>query len=460
MVRNYLEIFERGFTGPKVSKEEWDVEYVVMGVQEALEPYDFSWDQQILIPEDTRLLENMYTAARDFIIEKGIFNISTSRIIELTEQEIDDGLKLANKELVMGEGSDAYTLVPRGIEDSRPPAIWAGNPGCPTPEHLFLPILKSIAKEPLVDLITCGSLFEVDGFKVRQGEPSEVAAVQREIQYVREALEQAGRSGMGLLGAESSITELGDIAGMQSSLLRPTDAHLVAMFNELILDRGNLVRAAASRLQGIRNASLACTMVGGFGGDAPGSTMLMMASMMAANVVCLADYHLCHPIHVNHISTTARSCLWLQSVLCQSFAKHAPAIVVCDLWPKSGALTRELLYEVAANALVVTVSGGHLEGVGTVDGTEPNGTGLEVRLMAEVARAATRQKMTRAKANEIAVALVEKYEHVFQQDGGNPGRPFDVAYDMNTLNPIPEWEAMYQEVKEELVTLGVDLERT
>lgn len=457
MVRNYLEICERSFTGPTVTKEDWDFEHVVVGVQEAMEPLDLSWDRNVLVPEDDALLKSLFEAARRFIVKTGVYNISTSRVIELTEREIDEGLQLAHRSLVMGEGRDAYTLLARGIEDQRPPAIWAGNPGCPTPEHLFLPIIKSIAKEPLVDLITCGSLVDVDGFKVRQGEPSEVAAVQRETQYIRNALEQVGRGGMGILGAESSITEIGDLAAMHPALLRPCDAHLVAMFNELILDRGNLVRAAASQRYGIRNASLACTMVGGFGGDAPGSTLLMIASMMAANVICLADYHLCHPIHVNHVSTTAPACLWLQSVLCQAFAAHAPAIVVCDLWPKSGALTKELLYEVAANSIVVTVSGGHLEGVGTVDGTEPNGTGLEVRLMGEVGRAVARQKMTRSEANGIVTALVEKYQHVFDQPGGNRGQPFEAAYDLATLNPVPAWDTMYQEVKEELVKLGVEL---
>ena len=227
------------------------------------------------------------------------------------------------------------------------------------------------------------------------------------------------------------------------------------MFNELIVDQGNLVRATAGLQYGIRNASLACTMVGGLGGDAPGSTVLMIASMMAANLVYRADYHLCHPIHINNIATSDRSCLWLQSALCQAFAAMSPAIIVCDIWPKSGALTRELLYEVAANSIVVAVSGGHLEGVGAVDGRVPNGTGLEARLMGEVGKAVARQRMTRAEANAIALSLLGKYEHVFTMPGGNPGQRFDVAYDMNTILPVPEWENMYREVKAELASMGI-----
>ena len=56
--------------------------------------------------------------------------------------------------------------------------------------------------------------------------------------------------------------------------------------------------------------------------------MVMTASILAANRICLADYHLCHPIHIKNVATTERSCLWLQAVLCQIFASVAPGIIV------------------------------------------------------------------------------------------------------------------------------------
>ena len=63
--------------------------------------------------------------------------------------------------------------------------------------------------------------------------------------------------------------------------------------------------------------------------------------------------------------------------------------------------------------------------------------------------------MTRSKANEIVLKLLEKYEPVFQKEGGNPGVPFDEAYDMETITPLPEWERMYKEVKAELSEMGI-----
>ena len=455
--KKYLELVSRSETGEKVSKDDWDMDYIIDNVMELVEEYDFSWDKQVIIPEDDKLLDDMFAAAKKLILNTGIYNMSTGRIISFNEEEIDEGIRNMKTELVMGEGKDAYKLVARKIEDTAPPAVWAGNPGCPTPESLYYPIVKSVAKEPVIDLLTCGSLIDVDGYKVKSGDVTEVLAVRRELDYLHRALEEVGRPGMGLLAAESAVTEIGDLAAVGSQWLRPCDSHLVALFNELIVDNGNLVRAASSLNYGMKNASLACTMVGGLGGDAPGSCMIMIASILAANLIALADYHLCHPIHIKDVATTARGCLWLQSVLCQTFAKNAPAIIVCDLWPSSGSLTKELLYEVAANAIVVTVSGGHLEGLGSANGNEPNGTGLEVRLMGEVGKAVARQGMTRAQANEIVVKLLDKYEHIFSMEDGNKGSRFDVSYNMETIEPVPEWQQMYEEVKAELIEMGVQL---
>lgn len=453
--KEYLEICARSYTGTKVSKDDWDMDYVIDEVRELVDEYEFDWDKQVIIPQDDKLLDDMFAAAKALILKIGVYNMSTGRIISFSEAEIDAGIRNMKQELTMGEGKDAYTLVARGIEDRREPAVWAGNPGCPTPESIYYANVLSSAKEPVVDLLTCGSLVDVDGFDVKSGDPTEVIAVRRELEYLHKALEAVGRPGMGLLAAESAVTEIGDLSASFERSLRPCDSHLVAMFNELIIDNGNMVRAANSIGYGMKNASLACTMVGGLGGDAPGATIVMIASILAANILCLADYHLCHPIHITDVATTARGCLWLQSVLCQTFAKCAPAIIVCDLWPSSGALTKELLYEVAANAIVVTVSGGHLEGLGSANGSEPNGTGLEVRLMGEVGKAVARQGMTRSQANDIVLQLLSKYEHVFKMPDKNKGKRFDEAYDMETVTPVPQWQAMYEEVRAELTEMGI-----
>lgn len=457
MINKFLEICERSYTGDFIEKDDWDVEYVCMATMDIIEKYDLNRTTDEITPNDPDLAKRIFNAGKDLLLKIGIFNMSTNRIIKITQEDIDFALKNRKSEVVMGMGKDARTLYARTPEDSRRPLVTAGNPGCPTPENLFKPTVTSWAKEPVVDMITCGSMIDVEGYTVRRGEPSELLTVRRELAYLHEVANEVGRPGIGMLAAESSVSEVGDLAAANPNGIRTCDSHLTALLNEMMVDRDNLVRAASGLSHGMKNITLACVMVGGLAGPATGAAVLMVASMLASQVIYQVDYHLCHPIHVNHIATSTRECMWLSSIVCQAFAQEAPSIIVCDIYPKSGAGTMELLYEVAANAIAITVSGGHLEGVGSCDGVKPHGTGLEVRLMGEVGAAVARQGITRETANKIILKLLAKYEHVFKGTDGNPGKHFTEVYNMNTITPTAEWEGMYFAVKEELKELGIIL---
>ena len=203
------------------------------------------------------------------------------------------------------------------------------------------------------------------------------------------------------------------------------------------------------------NASLPCVIVGGLGGGPAGSAVVNVASFIIANLTCRADYHILHPIHVRYVATSTREVLWVISAVGQAFARHAPAVIVADIYPKSGAGTKELLYETAANALVNAVAGCHLEGCGSADGNAPNCSGLEARFMAEVALAAHRMQMSLKEANDWVLKLLPRYEHVFTQPGGNPGLPFDQVYDLQSVRPTEAWAGMYAQVKAELAAEGL-----
>ncbi len=457
MIRSYFDVLDRANHGPYLSEEDWDLEKVAMTTQKLVQEYDLDWDPQHIVTDDPGLADAIFEAGLELAVEIGGYSRSTERVIEFERQELERGLREMPREIVLGTGKDARKLYSREIEDERPPIVWAGNPGAPHPEELFLPSVMSWAQEPIVDLITCGSLAEVDGREVRTGDPIEIVATRRELQYLRQILKRVGRPGMGMLAAQSSVSEIGDLAVAHPDYLRPSDAHLVPMLNELKIDKRNIARAVNSMEYGMHNAGLYCVLVGGLGGDAPGSAVVNVASFIVGNLTNLTDYQLLHPIHMRHVATTTRSVMWVESIVQQAFARNAPCVIVTDIYPKSGALTRELLYETAANAIAITASGGHLEGVGSADGLEPNATGLECRLMGEVGHAVARQGLSLNEANDLVVQLVEKYEHIFEDSDGNPGVRFDRAYDLQALKPVPEWRSLYKEVKEELFEMGLNI---
>jgi methylamine---corrinoid protein Co-methyltransferase len=443
--------------GEYLDEESWDLDRVATETSRIVRKYGITWNSESLIPDDPKLLSTIFQAGIELACRLGVFVRDTSRIVPYGLEEIQSGLESLPLELTMGEGMDARAIFARKVMDERPPLVWGGSPGTSLPEDLFLRIETSYAKENNIDMLSTGSLATVDGREVRTGTPLELMATQRELTLLRRAIKDAGRPGMGLMGAESSVSAYGDLSVANPAFLRPCDAHLIPMQNELKIDHTSLMKAANSIEYGMRNSSLPCIVVGGLGGDAPGSAVLNIASFALSNLVCLADFHSCHPIHIRHVATTTRSVLWVESVTCQAFAKYAPCILFGDIYPKSGALTKELLYEVAANAIVITVSGGHLKGPASADGLLPNCTGLEARWMGEVGHAVARQGLNMAEANTLVNKLIEKYEYIFDQPGGNPGKTFDQAYDPETIQPRLEWSAMVGEVREEIRALGLDV---
>lgn len=459
MIISYPEIWKRSISGREVDKTDWDLEYVVMPVKRLVSEYDLSWDKEQIIPQDCKMIQRLFAAGLELAIYSGVYCISTGRVIKFSQDEIANAMYRVPQRLRMGTGEDCRWLFSRRVRDERYPIIWAGNPGAPTPDKIFVPCVKSWMQESIVDLATCGSLIDINPQPLETGNLLEIITTRRELSYLRQALKDVGRPGMGLLAGQSAVTEIGDLAVSRQDYLRSADAHLVAMFNELMIDQVNMARAQNSVDYGMRNASLATVMVGGLGGDAPGAAIVQIASFLLANLVCRADYHLLHPIHIRHVATSTKSVMWVQSAVSQAFAQNAPCIIVADIYPKSGAMTKELLYEVAANSIAATVSGCHLEGVGSADGALPNGTGLEARWMGEIGHAVARERLSLDDANQLIKKIFKKYEHVFDMPGGNPGVRFDEAYDVETMKPIPEWLILYEEVKAEMEQMGLRISK-
>lgn len=454
---NYLDILDRAHNGPYITEENWDLERIAMTTKRLVKKYKLEWDRNCLVTDDASLSEAIWNAGYELALEVGAYSRTTELIIQISQAEIDEGIRNMPQTLIMGEGKDARTLYARTLNDERPPLFFGGSPGTPVPERMFLANVISYMQEPLIDLATCGTLTEVDGREVRTGNPIEIVSTRRELQYMRQGLKRVGRAGMGMLAAQSSVSELGDLAAAHPDYLRPCDSHLVPMLNELKMDHRNISRAVNSLEYGMINASLPCVIVGGLGGGPAGSAVINVASYLIANLTCLADYHILHPIHVRYVATSTREVLWVINATAQVFARHAPTIIVSDIYPKSGAGTKELLYETAANAIVNAVSGGHLEGCGSADGNLPNCSGLEARLMAEVALATHRMKMSLTEANSLVLQILPKYEHVFTLENGNPGKPFDEVYDTGRIEPLDFWQKMYDEVKTELKEMGLRL---
>ena len=139
MIRSYLDILDRSKTGQAVDKKDWDMDFVVLPVRNLVQKYDLKWYQQHAVPHDDDLTDRLFQAGLELAAASGIYCISTGRVIAFSRDELLAGMRRMPQELQMGEGQDARCLFARAVMDERPPLVWAGNPGAPTPQELFTP---------------------------------------------------------------------------------------------------------------------------------------------------------------------------------------------------------------------------------------------------------------------------------------------------------------------------------
>ena len=84
-------------------------------------------------------------------------------------------------------------------------------------------------------------------------------------------------------------------------------------------------------------------------------------------------------------------------------------------------------------------------------------SGMEARMGAEAGHLAARQNLTREQANEVVKRILDKYEDRFNDPP--LGKRFDECYNLQTLQPTPEYLDLYEQIKEQLTGFGLDYAR-
>ncbi|OGO39595.1 MAG: hypothetical protein A2W35_19995 [Chloroflexi bacterium RBG_16_57_11] len=425
-------------------------------VRQLVKTYSLKFDPQVLVPGDDEMVSRLFQAAVDLFVDLGAYNQSTERRILFSRREILEAVAAAPSKVVLGTGKDAVVEQHRGVESSLPCRMHSGPTGTPCSERYHPLILQSCAQEPLVDCLGHGSISSYMGQAIIPGSPLEILAARTEAASARQAVRKAGRPGMHIEDNAVSLTCAGKMASLDpASGLRPSDGLLIAQMPELRTNYDQLSRVAHLSSVGMHIVDLMTPLIGGLGGGAEGTAIITVASHLLGVICYNASYHFMGHMHLMRSNNTDRMGLWVQAMAGQALASHTPIISVNDLYTVSGLGTTQVLWEVAAGALIGTVCGLNQHGVGATAGNETDHTsGLEARFQAEVAHAALGLK--RAEANEIVLACLGRYEHTLATP--NLGKPFPELYDTDTLEPGEEWLGVYHQVRDELKTLGLDLD--
>jgi methylamine--corrinoid protein Co-methyltransferase len=452
-----LEILSRTQSGEYCTQKEWDTKRIPLTIRRVLKEHDLAGacDPDDPVNTDLDLADRFYAAGYQAALELGFLCTDTERIVSVSPGELALALEAAPSELWVGEGKHATLLKSRTPSDPYPMKT-----ACPlaivVSEDVWPIMHYLIAREPEVDILCGGSLVTVRGQEVLSGTPSETFLGYEEAQMHKEARRAAGRPGMGGLVPSSAVTEFGHLGSYGAKGgYSTTDLALVLFPSEMKIDYRTLQKVVHTLNVGGSMKTDSPAMIGGMPGPPEGAVVSSIACAILQSAILQNQTGGGGIYDVRYLANVNREGIWALTMSNQALARNTNLLTDPVLNQVSGPGTENLLREIAAGITAVAASGATF----TVGPRSAGGkltdfiTPLECRFLSEVSHAAS--GMALEHANEVVKALLPYYEDTIKDP--DIGIPFQEAYNMDTLEPIPEWEAMYDNVKNECIDLGIPL---
>jgi methylamine--corrinoid protein Co-methyltransferase len=452
-----IEVLQRSENGPIIDEADFERKLVGPTIKSLVEKYDLQYTGESYINLDDDLADRVFQAGVEFASLVGIYNQSTNRRITWSRSEIEEAIKNCRAEATLGQGEQKFTILAREPEDSRRVALLGGVVGIPFPEDMYLPLTLSFLNQDIFDALDSASLETAYGNPIKAGTGWEVLGAWREAELAQEALKIVGKPGTPYSAVELAPTALGGLAGVTWGGYRPFDRHHVPMTSEFKTNNDLLAIITHIHNLGGFIGAYYNPIYGGHVGGAEGVAIAVAAGMILLNQVTIGHTFCTRPTHPFYGCDTTPEILWATSLGVQALTRNSNLMIATLAGPAGGPGTKTMLYENAAFALMSAASGvSELLASHSAGGGVPrHGSGLDARICAEVVR--TMPGLTREQANMLVSQIVPLYQVDLER---KPiGKPFEEVYDLEKIQPSPEWQGIYDEVKEELIAMALPLDR-
>jgi len=444
-----LSALDKAEKGPVVDEKTWDADVIAKNFQETLKKYDIQLEKDDpYVTDDDALADRLWEAGMDLAVKTGVYCIDTKRQMQWTTDELEQILAAMPDQTTIGAGDDAVTITHRRPEEDSHVVIYGGPFGIPITEELFIPFHEAYAREPLIEMFNLGTLLSTKGRMIRAGSPWEAVAAWQEKGLADEIRKRVGRPGMAVGCVEISTTEVGELAGSTYGGYQPTDCHHFNLISEQKTAYHHLTKAAHFAHIGAATESYFNPMYGGFVGGGAGVALACVTGSIVMRACYQGMLNNIGPTHVHISASTHPEVLRALQLGIQALSRNAKFLTSPFIRPTSGPGTKEILYESGALAIAGTVAGAsYIDGVQSAAGTTMAGASpLEVIFVAKLAHAV--EGMSRKDTEPIVAWMVERYKD--SQEDALLGKPFQELHDLDTLDPLPEWKAMFGETIEEL----------
>ena len=403
------EILDRSNSGPLMEEDEFLPKRFSPALKKLIKKYEIKYDKSTPCPSDEAMADRIWQAANELVVQVGYYNTDTHRIIEVSQDEINEALYTAQGRYWVGTGKDARLWEHRQVEDKKPPfSIY--SPDITYDENLHQSVCMAYLKEPLLDAL-CGPLLETTfGRLIDSAAPTEISGSIQHIYNQKMAARLVGRPGIHMVAVGTAEHDAGQIAvSNQQWGVQVSDSRLVGSLTEFKTANTLLNRSLHYAQAGYYCGNLTGAIYGGWCFGSEGTAITTVAYSIIGLVIHGAIYNQHFPFHLNHGSNTTRELLWAVAMAGQALARNSKLLYTSNGFANAGPMTEFLFRETATHAMISTVCGWHLWEMASARNKYVNrATPLEARLGVEAGHAVARQGLTREQVNEIALKLLAK----------------------------------------------------
>lgn len=454
-----MRTLQRARDGQPCTNREWETRVIPETVKKYLNKFDLndSFNYEEPVNQNPELADRFFEAALEMAADIGVLMVDTESVIKFSRQEILQAVERAPNQVTLGKDNDKISIRARRPEDPTPP-VFAGPLSIQVSEELYIPITEGILKSPHVQVQEGPSIDTIFGLPVYSGTPFETAAALLENRLRAEAQWRAGRPGIPNQSIASSTTEYGQLGGFAGQTSRDNPGICLILHPaELKIHYASFHKAVAGMGYGGYIYSGSYAMIGGYSGGAEGATLTAIATDLLQYPIMQCHFSAGTIYDVRFDSSCNRHSLWAMSVSSQAISRNTHILFAKMINQTAGPATLEILWNCAAGLICAGASGmTYTVGPRSAGGRFKNYlTPLETWFCGQAFHASA--GISLEQANEIVLYLLSKYEDRLKEMP--KGRSFPECYDINTLEPSPEWRKMYDEVCQDLDRRGLHLDQ-
>ncbi len=111
------EIINRSGSGIFMEEKEFTGKRLIPEIQRVVKKYRIKFDPEFPVNIDDSMADSVWKAAVEAFLSIGVYNKSSHRVIEFTEEELKESFLSLPGSYIFGAGKDARPFIARKIED-------------------------------------------------------------------------------------------------------------------------------------------------------------------------------------------------------------------------------------------------------------------------------------------------------------------------------------------------------